>query len=151
MLFRLIIATILLLAVTNKTVFACTCIGGQTAQEQAEAADAIFVGKAIETIVYPGQKTVWDYIFFWRTNPSPPWELQYLTVFEVEKSLKGPQTRKISLRHGVNEDFCGVSFKSKSSYFILAYSDVNKKYSTYLCGMPNYSFEEIEAALTLSE
>ncbi|MEO9968974.1 MAG: hypothetical protein ABJG15_03935 [Hyphomonadaceae bacterium] len=146
MIFRFIIA-VMLIALLGEQAQACTCSRVETALEQADSADVIFIGRAKETNRIERKKTVWDYILFWQGDREPDWERRYITVFEIEKSLKGLDQGTVSISHGQNGEFCGVSFERQHSRLVLAYVRDDGSYGTSLCGMPQHSAEDFALAL----
>ena len=146
MMLRFIVAA-MLIALLGEQAQACTCSRIDTALEQADSADVIFVGRATETNRIERKKTIWDYILFWQGDREPDWERRYVTVFEIERSLKGLDQGTISITHGQNDGFCGVSFERQRSLLVLAYARDEGRYVTSLCGMPQHSVEDFASAL----
>jgi hypothetical protein len=95
---------------------ACSCAGGRTAAQEADAADVVFVGRveAKRTSGYGGSGTV-------------TWTIA------VESVLKGDVARRQAVSSSDNGASCGATLDTHGWYLVLAYVSENGKLGTNLC------------------
>lgn len=129
---------------------ACSCMRAESAAEQAESADIIFVGRVIDS--GPAEKRGWWKQFTdWVTGQPEPMMLDDITTFQVDEVLKGAPGENVAIRHvnGAHSATCGISFPRGEALLILAYRRHDESgYSTSLCSLPQFSEEEFRDALS---
>lgn len=128
---------------------ACSCLGHDSAAEQAASADLIFIGRVIDTGPERDPRGFWKRLDDWTKNRPPP-HRQTLTTFQVDEALKGDPGRNITLRHSSGAQGgadCGLDFPRGEALLIIAFRDHDGGYATSLCSMPQFPPEAFREAL----
>lgn len=122
----------------------------QSAAEQADNADIVFIGRVIDSGPEGDPRGWWKRLSDWTLRRPAPMLVHDITTFQVDEALKGDPGENIAIRH-INGDYsatCGVSFRRGEAILILAYRQHDGSgYSTSLCSMPQFSVDEFRAAL----
>ena len=106
-----------LVAISAKSVLACSCAPPPAPKDALKSAQAVFLGKVIK-IEKIGKR-----------------QFGALTVtFEVSTNYKGVKTKQVEVRTSSSGASCGYGFAKGSSYLVYCYStDKGKTLSTGLC------------------
>lgn len=127
---------------------ACSCLRHDTAREQVESADIVFVGRVIHSGPKADPRPLWRRIIDWRGRDAPDHRHQ-ITTFQVDASLKGAIEGDIAIRHlpGVHSATCGVDFDGRQRRVVLAWQRPEGGYSTSACHLPQFSEAEFRAGI----
>ncbi len=146
---RLLLLTSSLLCLSSafNAAYACTCPPLESAAEQAEKFDLIFLGTATGSInVTPPIERAPD------QPPPPPRPEFYETSFNVTRVLKGDNMSSVIISHSAPSPMsCGVHYQTDEPLFILASGSKEKGYSTWFCSNAQFSVEAFDAALDTAE
>ena len=123
-----LIAALVLLAVSATTALACSCVRYKSAAEQFAKAQVIFVGRA------DGREILH------RDGGAPT----AATRFIVSKTLKGERQRVRRVVHGEDTGgMCGIRFRRGQTYLVIAYRDEGRL-RTNSCAAPQFPRAEFE-------
>lgn len=128
---------------------ACSCMRAETAAEQSENYELVFIGTVIDTGQARDPRTFWQRNWDWmRGRPAPDFR-DTITTFQVDEPLKGEPGRNIAIRHlgGEFGAACGVSFSQGRQLVILAYPRADGGYATSVCAMAQFSEDDYRDAL----
>ncbi|MEO0466776.1 MAG: hypothetical protein AAF216_09550 [Pseudomonadota bacterium] len=119
--------------------FACSCMQYQSASEQAEAADVIFVGHVVDAGPARDTRGFFQRLQDWSTGHKPMRD--EITTFQVDRVIKGGVDGDLSIRHlpGIHSATCGVSFPKGQEVIVLAYSGSDGQLTTSLCSWPQFT------------
>ena len=117
-----LIVILMALGGLEKSALACDCLRRQEVPEELKRSSAVFVG--VVTVVKRSDRTV--------------------VQFQVERTWKGPRTKKLTLRMSVNS--CSFGFKAGEKY--LVYADGGKVLSTSICSRTK-PFDQAAADLSV--
>lgn len=147
---RSLILGALALFIAALPALACSCMRHDSAEEQAETADLIFIGRVIDAGPAPDPRGWWQKLGDWATGQPKPLQMENITTFQVDEALKGDPGQNIALRHvsGLYSATCGVDFPRGEAVLILAYRRHDGSgYTTSLCSLPQFSEDEFRAVL----
>ena len=71
------------------------------------------------------------------------------TRFRVVEVLKGKAGRSVVVRHGLDEDSCGIRYRRGQTLLVMADAGPDGELRTSLCSQPFYSEAEYRRALRL--
>lgn len=148
MMSRFLVATLLSILLALPAL-ACSCLRAESAAEQAETYELVFLGTVIDTGAARDPRNVWQRNWDWmRGRPAPDFR-DTITTFQVDETFKGQPGRNIAIRHlgGEHSAACGVDFLIARQQVILAYPRAEGGYSTSLCAMPQFSQDDYRDAL----
>jgi hypothetical protein len=129
---------------------ACSCMRAESAAQQAETADIIFIGRVIDAGPVGDQRGWWKQFSDWVTGQPEPMMIEDITTFQVDEVLKGAPGENVAIRHvnGAHSATCGVRFERGEALLILAYRRHDESgYATSLCSLPQFSEQEFRDAL----
>ena len=121
---------------------ACSCMQYQSAADQAEAADIIFVGHVVDAGPARDTRGFWQRLSDWSNGHKPVRD--EITTFQVDQAIKGDVDGDLSIRHlpGVHGATCGVSFPKGQEVTVLAYARSDGQITTSLCSWPQFTADE---------
>jgi len=121
---------------------ACSCVGFETAEAQYEQADLVFIGHVLDTGPEKQERSLWGIIAVWKPKPSP-YDVGWVTTFQVDDMLKGPDVGTIQLTHmgPAASSMCGVGFRPLDNGVFLGYGSAEEGYGVSLCSMPQFTDE----------
>lgn len=149
-LLRLLVLAAAVLVVAALPASACSCLGHDSAAEQAEDAELIFIGHVIDTGPERDPRGLFKRFDDWTKNRPPPYR-QHITTFQVDETLKGEPGRNIALRHSSGAHGgadCGLDFPRGEPVLIIAFRSADGGYATSLCSMPQFPVEAFRDALS---
>ncbi len=116
------------IAAFSTVAVACECVGFSSIEEHVEAADAIFLAKAVETYGFeiPPGKIIEDHV----------------TQFEVIEVLKGDVGHEVSIFHYVYPGACEVIFEPGKIYEVFALTRNDGEMTTSDCILAPYDREQ---------
>lgn len=125
---RVLIAAVLLVAVSATTALACSCVRFKSAAEQYSKASLIFIGRA------DGRDIL-------NRDGGPP---TAATRFIVQRTLKGERQRVRKIVHGEETaGMCGIRFRRGQTYLVIAYRSQGR-WHTNSCSAPQFPRAEFE-------
>lgn len=127
---------------------ACSCLGADSAAEQAESADIVFIGRVLHSGPQADTRPLWRRWLDWRGREAPA-HGRHVTTFQVDEVLKGRIRGDIAIGHlpGIRAGECGVDFAGRHARLVLAWDDPGGGYSTSICSLPRFPEPEFRAAL----
>ena len=128
---------------------ACSCLGYDSAFEQGEAADIVFVGRVIHSGPEADRRPLWRRVLDWRSREAPA-HRRHVTTFQVDEALRGAPAGDIAIGHlpGVHAASCGVDFSGRERRVVLAWQTPEGGYSTSACHLPQFSEADFLSAFT---
>lgn len=144
---RILAAAAFALLIPALPAAACSCVGYETAEAQYEQASLVFIGHVLDTGPEKQERSLWDIIAVWKPKPSP-YSVGWVTTFQVDDMLKGPDVGTIQLTHmgPAASSMCGVGFKPLDHGVFIGYGSPSEGYSVSLCTMPQFGDAEFIAA-----
>lgn len=143
----LLASSFLCLSTAFNVAYACTCPPLESAAEQAEKFDLIFLGTATgsNNVTPPIERSP-------DQAPPPPSPELYETSFEVTRVLKGDNMSSVIISHTAPSPMsCGVQYPTNEPLFILASGSKEKGYTTWFCSNAQFSVDAFDAALNTVE
>lgn len=121
---------------------ACSCLRFESAAEQAQSAELIFIGRVIDSGPERDPRTRMKRLGDWWAGRPPPVR-GHITTFQVDEALKGTPARNISLHHlpSTLSSQCGIDFRRGQALLVLAYPRTEGGYGTSLCALPQFPTE----------
>lgn len=132
MIFRaLILSVVATSVIAVGAAFACSCVHYANAEAQLRNAEVMFVGRAVET-----------------TTREENGMTIGITLFEVERTLKGDAHDVLRIEHSMVGGMCGVTFQRGQAYAVIAEAD-DHRFVTSSCSAPQSPIAVFEQALGL--
>lgn len=117
------------IALSASVALACSCADFPSAAAHAASADAIFVGRVVDTRHFG--------------------EFQQRTTFEVTESIKGNLGARVTIQHGganMVGSACGMVFRVGREELVIAHENDDVLY-TSSCAAPRWEAAEYRAAM----
>lgn len=128
--------------------FACSCLFPESAEQQLENSNLVFIGTVIDTGPRDIKRPWWHWFTPWEERVETEWDAQHITTFQVDRMLKGPDTLDtITFVHGVSSAACGVRYQSQQSGVFIGYEQSDGYYSTSLCSSARFPAEDFIAVI----
>jgi hypothetical protein len=129
---------------------ACSCLVFDSAGEQAESADIVFIGRVIHSGPVADPRPRWRRWLGWRGREAPD-HRQQITTFQPEEVLKGTLRGDIAISHppGVQRAACGIDFPRNEPIVVLATrSAQGAGFITSACYRAGFSAQAYASALS---
>jgi len=144
-LFKFVAASLGALTLASQA-FACSCLFQETAEQQFDKAEILFIGTVVDTGPRQIKRAWWHWFTPWDDLVEPEWDAEHVTTFQIDRMLKGPETLDtITFVHGVSSAACGIRFETQQAGVFIGYTQSDGYYSTSLCSSARFSESEFIA------
>lgn len=129
------------------TALACSCMGYETADDQIDAHEVVFIGHVVDAGPARDTRSIWQRMRHWAADYDVT--LDEITTFQVDQSIKGDLDGDISIRHkpGNLGSACGVSFPRNRELVVLGFRNASGELTTSLCSWPQFTVDAYKSAV----